>query len=421
MDEGEAVARAVAQAWLAADGESPAGAAELAPALLTALREHELAPAEERDVLGDAVLSVLSVAPPFHERVLEELNQLLLTSEWAGKRPFPSGRPEHGRRVTVEVAYATDRESLDQHGYYGGRRGNLDYGAIGVSLPDDARMCRTAKSRPWRFGFGQDRAAQLERLATRPTSLTDFAAQLRRQVTQALSPELLVFVHGYNMTFDDAVLRTAQLAYDLDFEGVPLVFSWPSKGSAHHYIADAASTDWAQHDFRTVLEVALGASGAERVHLVAHSMGNRLLVEWLVSPEARAAVDRGPGRLGQVVFAAPNVDAGKFARDVPRFAGPAQRFTLYASSRDQALNVARTLANGPRAGQAGRGVVVASGVDTIDVSALDTGLMSHSYVGDHRSVVSDLYYLLELEHAPERRFGLRLVSGHDGPYWEFRA
>lgn len=419
MDRREVVAEAVARAW-SGSGERPASvpSPELTPALLTALRELELATPGEQDDRGEALLDLLrAVDGDLHRRVEAELDDLLLTSEWGAKSPTHA---QHTRRVLVPVAYATDRCRSALPGRYGGERGELEHGFINASFADDARMCRIDKPRPWPFRFGRDRLPKLERSAASAPTAADFTDRLRHRITDALSPELLVFVHGYNVDFDDAVLRTAQLAYDLDFRGVPLLFSWPSRGRATDYLADGANAEWAQSDFREVIGLLLGASGAENVHVVAHSMGNRLLVEWLASPDAHTALRLGPGRLGQVVFAAPDVDAGKFLRDATRFAGPALRKTLYVSAKDKALNASKALAQNPRAGQAGFGVVVTPGIDTVDASGLDTGLMSHSYIGDNHSVVSDLYYLISHDLAPEDRFRLRPVANRHGPYWEFR-
>ncbi len=38
-------------------------------------------------------------------------------------------------------------------------------------------------------------------------------------------------MHGYNTSFDNALYRTAQIAYDLDFDGATFLYSWPSGGA----------------------------------------------------------------------------------------------------------------------------------------------------------------------------------------------
>jgi esterase/lipase superfamily enzyme len=144
-------------------------------------------------------------------------------------------------------------------------------------------------------------------------------------------------------------------------------------------------------------------------------MGNRVLTAGLVALDPDEAA-----RLGQVVFAAPDVDAQVFVQLAAKFPARAAGRTLYASSNDLALRASQALAGYARAGQSGDGIVVVDGVDTIDASELDTGLMSHSYIGDRTSILSDLYYLIRNGFRPAQRFGLREVAHPSGlPYWVF--
>ena len=72
----------------------------------------------------------------------------------------------------------------------------------------------------------------------------------------------------------------------------------------------------------------------------------------------------------------------------------AQRLTLYASTHDEALLASQFIHRGPRAGDAGDGLIVVSGVDTIDVTPIDTSLWGHSYYGSSDPVLHDLHLLL---------------------------
>ena len=64
--------------------------------------------------------------------------------------------------------------------------------------------------------------------------------------------------------------------------------------------------------------------------------------------------------------------------------------TLYASSHDEALKASKKLHEFPRAGEAGKSLLVVKGIDTIDVSTVDSSLLGHSYFGDNTSVISDI-------------------------------
>jgi esterase/lipase superfamily enzyme len=121
-----------------------------------------------------------------------------------------------------------------------------------------------------------------------------------------------------------------------------------------------------------------------------------------------------------VVLAAPDIDAEVFRRDLaPAITQIARRVTLYASSNDQALLASRTLHAYPRAGESGANLVVAPGIDTIDVSAVDTSLLGHSYYGDNNSIIADLYHLVHDALPPGQRERLQAANLSGLPYWVF--
>jgi esterase/lipase superfamily enzyme len=125
--------------------------------------------------------------------------------------------------------------------------------------------------------------------------------------------------------------------------------------------------------------------------------------------------------LGQVIFAAPDIDSDTFVDLAREFHRQASRFTLYASSKDRALIVSKTVHGYPRAGDAGPGLIIANGVDTVDATAVDTSLMGHSYIGENSSVLSDVFDLLIDGPAPERRFRLAPRQRAGERYWYFKA
>ena len=112
-------------------------------------------------------------------------------------------------------------------------------------------------------------------------STDDFYTQMRQRVGQSSRKEAFVFVHGYNVTFDDAARRTAQIAYDLGFEGAPAFFSWPSQGGLFGYTVDETNVLWTVPHLKQFLIELHRSSGAENIHLIAHSMGNRAITSAL--------------------------------------------------------------------------------------------------------------------------------------------
>ena len=214
-------------------------------------------------------------------------------------------------------------------------------------------------------------------------------------------------------------METAQICYDLGFEGAPVFYSWPSQGSIPKYTVDEENINWAQSDITGFLEDFFKRSEARNVYLIAHSLGNRALTRALASLLADKPALRH--RLTEVILAAPDIDAEVFKRDIaPKLASTASPITLYASSKDLALIASKEMHGYPRAGDSGQGLVLVSGINTIDATAVDTGLLGHSYFAEDKSVISDMYYLIHDKLNPDQRFGLRRVDSSTGRYWEFK-
>jgi esterase/lipase superfamily enzyme len=272
----------------------------------------------------------------------------------------------------VPVFYATDRNltaELTPRLVYGAGRGELTFGVAEVSLPRSRRRDDLPPPAWWRLESDEHLASHVVLLEVSVLDRQPFVAGLRRTVGLAAPPEALVYLHGYNVTFEDAARRTAELANDLDLPGVPVLYSWPSEGKAHRYTVDELNVEWTLPHFEELLRLVLAESGARTVHVVAEGMGNRALVRALSAlDDLRPA---GGARLREVVFAAPDIDRDTFLGLVPRFAKRAERFTLYASARDRALQAARIVHSHPRAGEPGGATAQAPGIDVIEV--IETG------------------------------------------------
>jgi esterase/lipase superfamily enzyme len=243
---------------------------------------------------------------------------------------------------------------------------------------------------------------------------------LRERVSQSARRELFVFIHGFNVSFEDAARRTAQIHYDLKFDGAPIFFSWP----AHDrfiltYPADETNVSWSTPHLKQFLLEIAKESGAKSINLIAHSMGNRALAAAL--REIDLQMHDSARLFNQVILAAPDIDADEFKNNIaPAMQRTAQRLTLYASAHDEALLASRFIHRSPRAGDAGAGLIVVPGIDTIDVTAIDYSLWGHSYYGSSNPVLHDLQLLLSRAVPPRDRTWLS-PADHDGlVYWIFR-
>ena len=220
------------------------------------------------------------------------------------------------------------------------------------------------------------------------------------------------------MTFADAARRTAQMAYDLGFDGAPVFYSWPSQGSFASYPVDETNADWTQVDLKNFIREFAEQSGAENIFLIAHSMGARALTGALKDLLLEYPAIRP--KLKEIIFAAPDIDADTFKRDiVPRILTSERNVTLYASSQDYALMASKKFAGYRRAGDVAGGVILAEGLDTIDASHVPTGFLGHSYFAESKSILGDIRNIFLYRNHAEERSGLIPVGSGVGRYWAF--
>lgn len=315
---------------------------------------------------------------------------------------------------TVEVFFATDRKpsgSESSSGYFGsdrnrvgilGRGSVVTYGSIHVSIPLSHRMGQVETPKWYKMEFSADPQKHVTLMDIEAAKQGDFFAHLRKGVEQAPRKSVLVFIHGYNVSFADAIRRTAQLAYDASFAGVPFAYSWPSQGVVTGYAGDQHNAQWSESHLAEVLLDIQQKSDIESLHIIAHGMGVRVLLGGLSQ-----AIDKGLElKLENVILAAPDIDADLFSQQVlPKIQDHVGRFTIYVSAQDKAIAVAQQINGTPRLGLGGEAAMELlriRKVDLIDVSAADTSNIGHSYFGSASPVVSDLFQLLEGKNAEER-------------------
>ena len=320
----------------------------------------------------------------------------------------------------VRVFYATDRAEVAEGfslSYLGTKttKGSLAYGSCEVSIPDTHTIAEIERPSIWKLEFHADPEKHMILQKVESEQKDRFFRNVSTSVSASPAKEAFVFVHGYNVSFEDAAIRTAQLAYDFGFKGAPIFYSWPSEGRLLGYFADEKSVADTVGDLKQFLQDVATRSGATTVHLIAHSMGNRALLA-AVSELASDARFKSFGTFSSLVLAAPDVDRETFTNQVAQIRKPRSRITLYVSDRDQALTASHRLFHmAPRAGEGGSHVLVLPGVDTIDVSKQSMDALGHSYYGDNRNVVLDLLEFLKGKIAP--RPGLTRVPVGALAYW----
>jgi esterase/lipase superfamily enzyme len=236
--------------------------------------------------------------------------------------------------------------------------------------------------------------------------------------------QALVFVHGYNVSFESALRRAGQLTRDLNFDGPVFVFSWTGGDRAFtSYVANRDEAEFASEQLRQFLVTIVAETNVGRINFVAHSMGNLVLLRAL-----ERIVGQGELRaeIGEVIAAAPDVDRDRFVqliRTIQAKAGSA-RFTLYATQSDWALRVSSFLTGRSRAGSGGEKPLIAAGVDTIDISGAGESLfgLNHDVYAASPIIVTDMRRLMEAgERPPDKRTKeFEAVRVEEGTYWRLR-
>jgi esterase/lipase superfamily enzyme len=316
--------------------------------------------------------------------------------------------------ATVRVFYGTDRKtsgSVKPAEFYGAERGDLQYGYLDVTIPQVHQEAELETRSQWDVtsyfvGPAGLRARYVLLEQVTPLARDGFLTALRKQIKEAPSKDVFIFVHGFNSTFEDAARRCAQLAYDLDFDGTPMMYSWASAGSATAYTKDEATVTASGRKMAQMLDDVVAQSGAERIHLIAHSMGNRALIEALQTYLATREASHRQHIFDQIVFTAPDVDRDYFVDAIKSLSGAAARVTLYASNTDLALQSSQLLHDAPRAGLAGANVISMAGVDTIDMSEVPADSLGHNYFAANSGAIYDLFRLLWRGDPPPQRCGM---------------
>jgi esterase/lipase superfamily enzyme len=339
--------------------------------------------------------------------------------------PVADPSPEQGKQedfTRVRVFYGTDRNRTGAKAaakFYGTGRGELELGTCEVGIPKSHEAGQLESPSWWHLEFKEDEKRHVMLRKVEPLDRAKFYEQYQAEIGKARSRDVFVFVHGFNVSFEDSARRTAQLAYDLGFPGVPVMYSWPSQGALSGYMVDEDSILSTRMHLKQFLSDLSAQSQGARIHLIAHSMGNRVLTDAMHD----IALANPTPLFSEVILTAPDINADYFKNELaPVIQKIAHRVTLYASSDDKALMASEKAHHSQRAGDSKPNIIVVPGIDTIDASGIDTSLLGlgHSYFAETKVVLDDINLLLTADKPPAER-SLREQSEGTGKYWKFSS
>ena len=242
----------------------------------------------------------------------------------------------------------------------------------------------------------------------------NFFRRLKAILASSVSKKhALVFVHGYNVSFSDACRRTGQLAVDLKYPGVPILYSWPSDTTLAGWSGDYKAAQWSgKETLAGLLASIIAETGVEHLHVIAHSLGNVPVTDALALL-ARERKPAEPRPIHRLILAAPAIGVPEFRQVATALGQVSDETTIYVAQDDRALLFARTVDRVRMVGDAFPTPLVFSGLNTIDISPSDTTILQHLYYGDNRTVLDDIEQTVRL-FIP---IGDRLQIKPEGPYW----
>ncbi len=206
--------------------------------------------------------------------------------------------------------------------------------------------------------------------------------------------DVLIYVHGFNTTYDEARFRLAQIVEDGRFGGVAILFTWPSSNNILSYEAARESATASRDALVSFLKDLSEVPDVGQIHILAHSMGTWLIMEALRERAIAGSPDLN-GKLGMVMLAAPDIDLSVFREQLAKI--DPSHVSVLVSASDRALSLSQTLAGDrPRVGALDprkpkdRAALARLGVKVYDISGESTGLIGHDTYADAPDVVRSI-------------------------------
>src|SRR5271166_550367 len=225
---------------------------------------------------------------------------------------------------------------------FGGARGRgLDFADIVVSVPPEG--ARKSGEVQWPSRPPGDPEHDFVTLRADRMDLAQAKANFNARVARTPGRKVLIFVHGYNTRFVEAVYSFAQIVHDARVDVAPVLFTWPSGGNVVDYVYDRDSAMYSRDALEVVLQALTNNPNVGSISILAHSMGNYLTVETLRQMSIR---DHGlPSKIRDVMLASPDIDVDVFRRQIAEIdASPrTTQFTLFVSRDDKALGLSSFL------------------------------------------------------------------------------
>lgn len=289
--------------------------------------------------------------------------------------------------VWVPLLYATDRV-FDPH-----EKGisfkddqmdapSLNFGVktLGISLPKNCNLdTQVAKQLGWRVDGAKGNTIVDGPIENSTLTREDFLSRVAEAQQKSPKHEILVFVHGCCTKHEDAVSggTAAALWYGLptvlyDWQSPP--WNWKAMfTSKADYLKNEDRNASSEGRLNDLLDEMETRCSSNRISILAHSMGNRLVDSYVQSRQYRYGRNRDHEKLQQIDLSNADLTVGKFVSDSPSFTWAARRTRIFVDDRDPALFASRKIHKAYRTGAPGpeRGKLINTDrVDVVDHQAI---------------------------------------------------
>ena len=267
-----------------------------------------------------------------------------------GGRPHGVLLPVHaqppGTDLVNMLVVTTRSEDPEPGVMFSGERGDhVSFADIAVSIPRE----RVVGEVQWPAEQSPDPSREFTTVSARILNKAQAMMAFDGRIRRTPKRQALLFVHGFNTKFEEAVYRFAQITHDSDANITPILFTWPSRGNLLQYGYDHESANYSRDALENVLQFLARDPNVGEISILAHSMGNWVTLEALRQMAIR---NRGlPPKIKNIMLAAPDVDFDVFRRQILTMEAKPSLFTVFISRDDEALAVSRRVwGNKPRLG-----------------------------------------------------------------------
>ncbi|MGG6894920.1 alpha/beta hydrolase [Rhizobium sp. BR 315] len=290
----------------------------------------------------------------------------------------------------VDMMVATTRQPTNKPGeLYSGERGTaISLNDIVVSIPPDRNRKIGEVQWPSHVPANPEKEFAVLKVG-RVASERDIFEWFSKN--RNAKRQVVIFVHGFNNTYSDAVFRFAQIIHDSGTDAAPILFTWPSRGNVFDYLYDKESTNFSRRALEDLILQSAKSPDVGEVTILAHSMGS-----WLTAEALRGVAMRNktiPAKVKNVILASPDIDIDVFRRQMIEMGPQRPHFTIFSSTRDKALQVSRWLSGGVNRVGGFDSTPYAADLAKLGITVIDTSsvkpddALGHNTFADNRDMV----------------------------------